>query len=327
MTGFLKKIAAHTTVLFLFCFLCVGYAQVSDLLNVSGRAEIQPQNGVFITDVSSAPGITANQYIGTILNSRADLTGASSQTVQVTVYNHSDVLYGYNITKYAVGAETYDNENIQVTTAMEKKHPDWVVQPGGYLTFPVTYSFVKGASTANPVLNSIVEFEFLPFDEIPENNDETTVSNAMDRFQEILNTPDEHAALRNYMENPPLFDRNSSYISNVPGAKDQDINAIEGLFAGNLHININGEQTNVKIMIKEENISNSYSGEEMVIYMTTNPLNRRGQAIVYRCVYANNDGTWVKLNEMQEGKATICDYTWGSSLGTGSFNTNTWKAS
>jgi len=326
MTGFLKKTTVCITALFLFCAVCIGFAQVSDPLSIGGRAEIPPQSGVFITDVSAANGLTVNQYVGTVLNSQANLTGVSSVTVNVTVYNNSDMLYGYNITKYAVGETSYDNENIQVTTTMQKKDPAWVVHPGGYLTFPVTYSYVKGASTANPVLNAIVEFEFLPWAEIPDNDDQTTVSNAMDRFQEILNTPTERQQLQDYMDNPPLFDRNSSYISNVPGAKNQDINAIEGLFEGNLHININGEQVNVKIMIKRENISNAYSGDEMVIYMTTDPLDTRGKAVVYRCAYANDNGNWIKLNEMQTGTATVCDYTFGSSLGTGSFNTNTWKA-
>ena len=327
MTGFWKKIAGYAGTLFLFCFLCIGYADVTDLLDISATVAANPQSGVFITDIAHAENMTVVGYVGTILNSRVDLSSTGAVTVDITVYNNTNLVYGYNITKYAVGTETYDNGNIQVTTTMEKKHPDWVVQPGGYLTFPVTYSYTDGASTSNPVLNSVVEFEFLPFDEIPDNDDETTVSDAMARFGEILNTPEEEAALREYMDNPPIFDRNSSYISNVPGAKNQDINAIEGLFAGNLHININGTQADVKIMIKKENISNSYSGDEMVIYMTTDPLDRRGSAIVYRCVYANNGEEWFRYSEMQEGTASICDYTWGSSLGTGSFNTNTWKAS
>ena len=315
MTGFWKKSVVFAVALFLFCSLCVGYAQVSDLLDVSGTANIPPQPGVFITQVSAADGVTVNGYVGSALNSVVSLSGVTSRTVNVTVYNNSDVVYGYNITKYVVGSETYDNENIQVTTTMEKKDPDWTVQPHGYLTFPVTFAFVKGASTANPVLNSVVEFEFLPYDEIPDNDDETTVSNAMDRFREILNSEEEHAQLQDYMDNPPAYDRNSSYISNVPGAKDQDINAIEGLFSGNLHININGEQTDVKIMIKEQNASNNYSGNEMVIYMTTNPLNKRGSAVVYRCVFANDNGTWIQVGDMQAGTATVCDYSWGSSWG------------
>ena len=151
--------------------------------------------------------------------------------------------------KYVVGSETYDNENIEITTEMKQKSEDWKVEPKGYLTFPVTFTFKKGADTSKTVLNSVVEFEFLPFDEIPDNVEETTVSNAMDRFEQILNTPEEYTQLMNYMNDPPNNDRNTTYISNVNGANETDKQSIEGLFSGNLHININGERTAVLIII------------------------------------------------------------------------------
>lgn len=328
MTDVWKKIAAWVAVSFLFCFLCVGYAQVSDILNIVGTAEVSPQEGVFITDVSTAEGITVNGYIGSVLRSTVNLSGATERTVNVTVYNNTNQVYGYNLMRYVEGEQTFDNPNIQVTTTMQKKHEDWKVQPGGYLTFPVTFSYADGASTANPVLNSVIEFEFLPFDEIPDNQEETTVVNAMDRFEVILNDTVEHGKLEEYMSNTSTSDRNnSSYISNVPGASDVDKAAIEELFAGNLHIMLDGQQTDVKILVKEQNISNSYAGDEMVIYMTTDSLTQPfRRAVVYRCIYANNNGTWLRISEIQEGTAPICDYTTGFPWGTGSFNTDEWKA-
>lgn len=327
MNSKVLKVIMCITVAFLFAFIGIGYAQITDILDVQGTADIRPQQGVFITNVSSADGFSGNRYIGSILNSTADLSGKSEITVNVTVYNNSNTIYGFNVMKYVIGDDTYDNENIVITTAMEKKSKNWVVEPNGYLTFPITYSFAKGASTSNPILNSVVEYEFLPFDEIPDNEDQTTVANAMERFKEILNTPDEKALLDGYMDNPPNNDRNTTYISNVPGANNTDIASIEGLFSGNLHININGEQTDVKIMIKEENVNNNYSGNEMVIYMTTDPLTSFfGKAIVYRCIFANNNGEWIQVGEMQTGTANVCDYSTGSRFGTGSFNTDSWKA-
>ena len=166
------------------------------------------------------------------------------------------------------------------------------------------------------------------FDEIPDNQEETTVVNAMDRFEVILNDQVEHGKLEAYMDDTESGDRYSnSYISNVPGASDVDKAAIEELFAGNLHIMLDGQQTDVKILVKEQPISNSYSGDEMVIYMTTDSLTQRfRRAVVYRCIYANNNGTWIRISEIQEGTAPICDYSTGFTLGTGSFNTDEWKA-
>jgi len=289
-----------------------------------------PPSSVFITDVRAVSGVAVHAYSGTVVTSTANLS-SGSQTIEVTVFNNTGEVYGYNLMKYVEGEHTFDNPNIQVTTTMQKKHEDWKVQPGGYLTFPVTFSYADGASTANPVLNSVIEFEFLPFDEIPDNQEETTVVNAMDRFEMLLNDPVEHGKLEEYMSNTSTSDRNnSSYISNVPGASDVDKAAIEELFAGNLHIMLDGQQTDVKILVKEQNISNSYGGNEMVIYMTTDPLTtQRGRAVVYRCVYANNNGTWIRISEVQAGTAPICDYSTGISWfgGTGSFNTDDWKAS
>ena len=326
MTGFLKKIAVWVLIPFLFCTLCIGYAQLSDTLNIQGVVEHRPPAGVFITDVSPGSGVTVNHHTGTIVNSTANLSGTTQVTMEVTVYNNSSVVYGYNLLKYVVGDATYDNENIQVTTTMEKKDENWTVQPYSYLTFPVTFSYVKNASTANSVLNSVIEFEFLPWDEIPDKEDETTVSNAMDRFDQVLNSAEEKALLDNYMDNPPS-NRNSSYISNVPDAAKSDIAVIEELFSGNLHVSLDGQQVDVKILIKDENVTNSYNGNEMTIYMTTDPLTRiLGTAVVYRCVFAYQDGTWIRISEMTAGKARICGYD-GSIFGTGSFNTDKWEAS
>ena len=194
--------------------------------------------------------------------------------------------------------------------------------------YEITFKFADGVTNfSNATLNSVLNFVFKPFDEISPEHITTPVDGALEAFRKILNTPEEYDELMDYMNNPPGWDRNSSYISNVRDANDTDKEAIEKMFSGNLHTNINGEDHDVKIMIKRENVTSSYSGDEMTIYMTTNPLTSRGKAVVYRCVFVNDNGVWKRNGVMTEGTATICDYTFGSSLGTGSFNTNTWKAS
>ena len=324
----LLKVSAVIVAAFLFCFISVGYAAVTDIMSISGNADIKPQQGVFITDVSTADGFKSNKYIGSVLNSSVDLSGKTQVTVNITVFNNTDTVYGYNVMKYVEGEGTYDNTAIEVSTTMKKKSEEWSVQPGGSLTFPVTFSFKKGETAQSTILNSVIDFEFLPFDEIPEDADQTTVAGAMDRFEEILNTPDEKAQLDSYMDNVPSNDRNSTYISNVPGANATDIASIEALFEGNLHIMLDGVQTDVKIMIKEENVSSAYDGNEMVIYMTTDPLDTRwSTAVVYRCVFGYKDGVWIRTGEMQRGTANVCDYSSGFRWGTGSFNTDSWKAS
>jgi len=325
------KIVVCVVFSFLFCFLCIGYANLNDSLYAEGDVDIARQNGVYIFDVKvlNDANATANHYIGTVLNSTVTLPASAdaSVTMEITVYNNSSEAYGYNVMKYAVGESTYDNENIHISTTIQKQHPDWKLEPQAYMTFPITFSYAEGADLTKNTLNSIVDFEFLPFEEIPENEDQTTVQNAMDRFGEILNSPTEYQTLTDQLDNSWASGRfwDTSYTSNVAGAHTNDKSVLDTLFAGNLNININGNNSEVKILIKRENVNNSYAGDEMTIYMTTDPLDTRGAtAIVYRCIFVNENGTWKQLNDMVEGTAPVTNYNGFS--GTGSFNTDRWSA-
>lgn len=326
-----QKIILYSVLPLLFCIVGIGYARVTDMLDIQGVVESTPPIGVFIYDVSVPSGtdVRINGYSSTTLNSTATLGAdrSSKLTIEVTVYNNSDVVYGYNVMKHFEDASAYDNTDIEISTTMQKKHEDWKVQPHSTLTFPVTFSYKDKVTVTNRVLNSIVNFEFLPFDDIPSNDDETTVSDAMEKFCEILNGETSYNQLMSDMNNTQN-DRNSSYISNVPGANGTDKSAIDALFEGNLNVNINGEDKEVKILLKNENVSDGYSGNEMTIYMTTDPLTTFfGKAVVYRCVFAKNGEEWIPITVMEEGTANICDYTTGSRFGTGSFNTNSWTKS
>ena len=77
MTDVWKKIAAWVAVSFLFCFLCVGYAQVTDILNIVGTAEVTPPASVFITDVRAVSGVAVHAYSGTVVTSTANLSSGS----------------------------------------------------------------------------------------------------------------------------------------------------------------------------------------------------------------------------------------------------------
>ena len=154
----------------------------------------------------------------------------------------------------------------------------------------------------------------------------------MGRFKEILNTPAEYTKLTDQMDDNWSNGRyNDSYMGTVVGASDDDIALLEDLFVGNLILNINGVDTEVTILIKRENVDGNKnngdgSGNEMAVYMTTDPLTERGKSVpVYAAVYTSPDKgkTWSQLGQMFEGKATVNNY-FGFS-GTGSFNTDTWK--
>ena len=321
---------------FAFCFAFVGYAQVSTTLEFTGDAEAQPQKGVFISQAEGLNGTYSkvNTYISTTLSSTTTLQNSTAKvTYDITLYNNSNYVYVFNGEKYLETA--YDNQNITYTITGLKKGNE--IASKSYLEFSITFGYKSGASTQNNVLNSIINFEFVPAEEyIPE----IAVSGALDQFKVILNTESDYNQLINLMNNYSSNNRpNSSYVGNVVGSSSTDSTVLNNLFTENnenhLKLIINDKETNVTAMIKKENVdgktsTGDASGNEMTIYMTAYDFDgvRWGQSItVYAAVFTKDaNGDWYQLGEMYEGTATVNNYG-GSIFGArNSFNTDTWKS-
>ncbi len=317
----------------LFLGLVIGYAQLSDSMRIDGNSTFTPPNCVYIIDVSSTANLTVSAYGVTTINSRVDLSNGPV-TFTVTILNNANVPYAFNVQRYLIGAQTYDNENIEFVTNMTRK--EFVVASGERKTFTVTAQFKKGADNSNKILNSIVNYEFLPLSDFPEDEEQTTVSDVMGKFEQILNDPDEgdifgdYSILTQQMQNNEANGRPNSngktYIGTLRGASDDDRELLEELFEGNLNVNINGTDTKVTIMIKREDVYSKAEGDEMTIYMTTSSLTSMlRQEKVYAATYAKVDGKWVLIGQMFEGQARANGYD-GGYFGTGSFDTGSWKS-
>lgn len=326
---------------FMCLFTCVGYAQLNDELQIEGTASADMPEGLFITSViplgSNGANGTVNSFTTTVVNSITNLGSNKngSVTYTITVFNNTDIVYGYNGMIYTTGETTYDNTNIKTIANIERR---MAVSPGQYISFDVTVSYKNTSSISNTVLNSIVTYEFLPLDKIPENEDEIAVNGVLDQFKDILNNdvvnyPMSYQTLVNQMNDYDANDRHdASYIGNVKGASQNDTNLLNELFAGTLSLNINGVETPVTVMIKSENADgNTANGNEMVIYMTTDDLQSSGgwfsssTAPVYTAVFISNASSeWNQIGDLYLGNATIKQYNgWP---GSGSFDTDTWAA-
>ena len=327
-------------------FVCVGYAGFTSDMRVTGTATSDPPEGVFITNITSSgtnnASAVVNGYSMTVVNSTVNLgtNRNATLTFTVTVFNNTSIDYGYNAMIYTVGEGTYDNETIVVTPQIERRE---VVASQEYLTFDVTVSYVAGVSITNNILNSVITYEFLPLDDIPEDEAEIAVSGVLGQFKNILNNevtgvPDSYNGLITQMDNYNANDRHDdSYIGNVDGASSGDVELLDKLFQGQLSLNINGVDTPVTVMIKEEDIDgNTTNGDEMTIYMTTDDLQKQNSgwfsqpeyASVYAAVFRKvtaADGTtsWEQIGEMYHGSAEIKRYDgWP---GNGSFDTDNWR--
>lgn len=328
---------------FMLLVLGIGYASLTDNLQVAGSANATPPRQVFISyaqDKGVGDGsATVNNYYLTTLSSKVTLKNknSSTATIQVTVFNNANQVYAFNAVKYL--NEAYSNENIVfVLSGIERRQE---IAVGEYLTFDVVFSFKDGKAVSNTVLDSAISFEFLPPSEIPEDEGQVAVNGALEQFKNIINNivaDNSFQTLIDQMNDYRNNDRdNESYIGNVDGASNGDIALIEELFQGNLKLNINGVDTEVTIIIKRENVDGNRntgdeSGNEMSIYLTTDNLQKQSifqsrNAVVYASVFTSSDDgeTWAQLGDLYEGKAPVIGYN-GSRLGDGSFNTDDWKS-
>lgn len=303
--------------------------------------EMNVAEEVYIIDAVFVEGgggsLIVDGYVKCYFESKVTLSSNNTSTakVTITVYNNALETYAFNAIKYQT--EQYDNLDIEVTTTL--KHGDQI-EPGAYLAFETIYKYRSSVKPTNYILNSIVNFEFVPLSELPkEDEGEIAVSGALVQFQNILNNVVHSGSfneLIGQMDKNSTNDRHdNSYIGNVVGASEADDALLADLFQGNLTMIINGVETEVRVMIKREDIDGNAdtgdeNGNEMTIYLTTDPLTKgifewNKTAVVYASVFtSNNDGaTWSQLGSMYEGKAIIKAYD-GNPLGSGSFDTDKW---
>lgn len=338
-------------------FTCVGYAAISENLTVNGSIKAEPPKAVYITSVTAdgldGASAVVNNYSMTVVNSRVTLTDsfAGVVTFTITVYNNSDVIQGYNAMIYTVGPSTYDNDSIILEPSISAREE---IKPGEYLTFSVTARFKNGYDRYNKILNSVVNYEFRPLDEIPEDEGGVAVLNVSDKFINILNTPEDYKTLSD--EIAANYDGSrawtATYIGNVIGTEDYENNndtaIVSDLFDGALTLNINGIDTNVTVIIKREEIdANSSTGDtyyygnppvgvadtELTLYITAEDLHSVSsgtRVTVYAIVFTidqdasgKTTGKWYQIGDMYTGTAEVVGYIGGYS--NGSFDTGTWR--
>ena len=317
------------------CFICLGFASLSKSFTIAADVNMSVQQGLFICDVVPlTSGAESIGYSGSTSTTKITLKNNKDvQSFEITVYNNASETLGFNATKYI--EEAYSNPNIIFTLDNLERRQE--VEPKTYYTFTVNFKFSdKPSSTTDKTLTSSINYEFVPLDEIPEDEGEIAVHGALDQFRLILNTDELYNALTNQMDNSNANDRHDeSYIGNVVGASESDKELLARLFEGNLLLNINGTDTEVKVMIKRENIDNNSNtgdenGNEMVVYLTTHSLQKTSSwgtsyAPVFAAIFTNASGSehWMQCGDLIAGTAAIKQYNgWP---GSGSFDTDTWR--
>ena len=164
-----KKIEMYSLlILIVTLFMSIGYAKISGrVLNIEGKVTAVAQDGVFITDVeyissneADTTNSKVNNYLGTVLNSQVVLgnNSSSSITYKITMYNSSDNHYYFEGTKYLVGNDTYDNEDISFV--IEGIEIDDILQSKKSVTFTITFFYADNIVSENNKLTSTLNFKF-----------------------------------------------------------------------------------------------------------------------------------------------------------------------
>lgn len=350
-----------------FCF--VGYAALTTTLTIEGTAEATPPDAIYITeiwdiqyagsstvDADGAPtrvAFPSTKFLSNInFNSAGSTVSFMVRIKNGTPYNQIfDILKPYSELE-GVGAG-YDASNITATAGIEQG----TVIPAGE---EVECRVVLTADARGISRHMLYEFQFvLNSADLTEKISQRVT----ERFAEILNnelgeitysyeksswfgwvteTVTETVEAGKSYEAITGSNMNDSdtgdFIGNVKGAQPVDIALVNGLFGGELLLNINGEERPVSVMVKKQMVYNNDNVEEMVLYLTADTLDsdlvngKDPEAPVYVAVFTQKTTTgangnpvtkWEQMGPIFAGKAKQTNYTYGTT-GTGSFNTDTW---
>ena len=339
---------------FSFVFSIIGYAQLTDTLTVHGQLEAAPLQDLYIVSVASGgSNAQTNAYTKTVHSSTVDLGASSSGTATFTITVLNNTGYTYYFDKMVWADDAYDNTNIVPTlNGIKAKYE---LLNGETVTFTVTFSYKNASNISNTVLNSVINYQFVPN---ADDAGDIAVMNVLDKFKEILNDETTGGAFEKLIENMEASGRraNQTYIGNVVGADSEDTKIVEELFTDeimNYLVLPIGDNKNKEVTaiikraaldgdsttgtnIVDNNGNVTTAGCEMTIYLTPDDIpedrlffGSGGRSItVYAAVFTTDaEGNWYQLSPLYAGKATTNNYDGSLFSTTNSFNTDTWRSS
>lgn len=328
----LIKVLCPIFLAFAGLFLSIGYASVSDSLDVRGDVTTRKLTGVYITDITevSASNIDKNEFSfmngTTNVSSSVSKTEAGSEGViiyDVTVLNNTNVSYYYRDNYYQTGIEELNGNDyisdyleggtITIECIFDSEDEDAKkILPQESIVFRVVYTV--GADIVGDIdLNMLVNIRF----GIHVSGNDEALDMIESRFLQILNTEYTFNQLIDILDDKfdGVNDWSSNYVGNVAGATagafSADSVAVNNLFQNHLQMTIDGELKEVTVIIKHEDVDwdtatgdaytathpdgGSYSAEgcEMTLYLTMEDLDTPWSYVtVYAMVFTIDRDYW-----------------------------------
>ena len=271
-------------------FLIVGYASVTDLLTITGKADLTPPEGVYITNISelSTSNIDKNEYsfVSATTNVETHIMRGSDGEAgiivyEVTIFNNTDTTYYYRDIYYQTGLDEYNGNDyiseygestaisIQCIFNNETDNAKKLL-PRESIVFKVVYTIGEGISESID-LNMLINIRFGIH--VSERNE--AIDMIETKFLQILNSKSTYDYLLDILDNKydGVNDWTSNYVGNVAGAAtgafSDDSIAVNTLFQNHLQITINGELKEATVIVKHENVDwDNGTGDD---YVATHP--------------------------------------------------------
>ena len=333
MTKRLHGIVLTIVLFIMVTMISVGYAVLTDTLNVSGEvfAEGKPYRGVYIKAVEVVSTNSAdNIYTGYILPTNHEVIADASRsggsvTYKITVHNNTDVTYWY------VGAQCVpeQNQNSLISanggiSVITKDHiddsyrsfneEDWVPAQTER-DFYVIYSYGANAQGA---CHTLINFHF-----------DIRLDAVHDEFLAVLNNV---KSPNSYEEFKEVFEQEYAQNRDVSISTESHPEVFAALFE-DLMVNIDGVERQASVVIRRENLDkdpssgddydrNGPKGCEYTLYITVESLIPGTQPTVYAISYSQGASGmgdhWYQVGELYEGTANV--------NADGSIDYNSWTA-
>ncbi len=311
---------------FIFVFTCIGYAAISDTLQISGNATATPPEAVFISGAEVEGNATVT-YSGTSLF----VTGSGLVTVSVTFFNNTAEVHRYN------GISVIDSSIFSTYTMSIQRGAEIAIS--GTLEATITLN-ITGSANGEGIV-----FDFVTGD--------SYIDNPADQFEDILNNEDSFKELEDILNDETTVGGegqrgDTSYIQNTGNNADEVNKIVNELF------DVNGESLltdDTTVLIKRENKDDMPQGVDvMTLYFAATsvitskePIGVTENVNVRAAIFIKNGNDWEQIinqNDIDNGgmfmgtaEPTYYDYSYTNWWGYhpieeyDSFDTGTWKSS
>lgn len=343
---------------FMTAFISVGYAALSDSLQITGTVQYTEPTAIYITSVSVSttnggcnrtPSVKTAGYLQ-VQYGDFSINRNSSITLNVTVKNNSGVK------QYFEGYSAGSGLPSGVTVTYTGLSTGQAIESGNSATFQVKISTGRNGTYNHNGLMGILNFT-PDFDQSTLNSIGQIVHNILHELGvdgegssithkgQTITADRIMTYLAGYMDGKESAGT-GGYISNVPAASQEEKDLLNQIFGENVTMTIGNQTYNVKCLLKNQNMGNS---NDMVLYITPDPLDVGGgtwsngawtdlkkvpvHVLVFKYTKTvNGKKQYEEVPHIFLGTAPVCGpggelyKKTNDTIITGNFNTNLWES-